>query len=102
MSKHERSQRMVEKLRVLDTVSSPGVTGMVLAKGRVMNASEDNYAGAMLLTTVQGQRLTPFRLAPWYFEDDAAFPRWQSGSGANYARLSDAVEAFQGQTGVNA
>lgn len=104
MTKHAESQRQVENLRVLDTISSPGVTGVVLAKGRILDANQANYAGVLLLTTVENHPHTPFRIATWYFEDDAPVPwrQWQSGSGQNYTSLTYAVDEFNRQARVSA
>jgi hypothetical protein len=101
MSKHAKSQKVVESLKVLDNVSTPGVTGIVLAKGPVMDAEDSAYAGVVLLTTVEGNDFHPFRTARFYFDDD--YLGWrQSGSGQTFASLTYAIENFKAMTGEGA
>lgn len=93
MTKHSESQRRAEALMVGDEIATPGVHGVVLAKGRVRRASKDTYAVVVLLTTVQGNDYAPFRIANWYWQDDATRQGWQSYSGRGYRDLFEATEA---------
>jgi len=97
MSKHAVSQYKADTLNVGDTVSTPGMTGMVLAKGRVEPAGNASYAGVVLLTTVDGNDYEPFRIANFYFDDDSR--RWQSGNGAGFSSLTMSVKSFNNLTG---
>lgn len=97
MSKHDKSQRMVEALKVGDDIATPGVQGVVLAKGQIQDADDTAYTGVVLLTTVKGNDFHPFRSAVFYFDDK--LDRWQSGNGVGYMSLGGAVEGFYDRTG---
>lgn len=99
-NKHSFSQSKVEALKVLDTVATPGVRGVVLARGKTINADDTAYAGVVLLHTVEDNDFHPFRTARFYFDDDLG--GWQSGSGQTFASLTYAIEDFKGMTGIDA
>lgn len=95
MSEHDKSQSMVEGLRVGDRihVQSGAGTVTVLQLGPIQPACDGCYASLRVLHTT-GDAFFPFAEHQLYYQDDGRVQGWMMTSGQSYPNLAQAMKGF--------